>query len=210
MGVYSTRDNGGGGYSSSLLLPYLSITGLGLVGLYMLLTGSGEQFAVGEFILSISPYMWSLLGISLCVGLSVGGAAWGIFITGASLVGAGVHAPRIVTKNLISIIFCEVVAIYGLIMAIVFTAKLSSVNDATITSSEAYYKGFALFWAGLTTGLCNLVCGVTVGVSGSSAALADAQDGQLFVKVLVIEIFGSIIGLFGLIVGLLVSGKVGN
>lgn len=44
-----------------------------------------------------------------------------------------------------SIIFCEVVAIYGLIMAIVFTAKLSSVNDATITSSEAYYKGGCLF-----------------------------------------------------------------
>ncbi|KAG0294159.1 H(+)-transporting V0 sector ATPase subunit c'' [Linnemannia gamsii] len=207
MGAYYTRDNGGGGYySSSSLLFYGAFSGLGLVGLYMLLTGSGEQFAVGEFLLSVSPYMWSLLGISLCVGLSVGGAAWGIFITGASLVGAGVHAPRIVTKNLISIIFCEVVAIYGLIMAIVFTAKLSD-DTQTISSSEAYYKGFALFWAGLTTGLCNLVCGITVGVSGSSAALADAQDGQLFVKVLVIEIFGSIIGLFGLIVGLLVSGK---
>ncbi|KAK3812164.1 MAG: ATP synthase subunit C-domain-containing protein [Benniella sp.] len=205
MGAYSASY---GGPSTLSLYSYFSLSGLGLLGLYMLLTGSGEQFNVGEFLLSISPHQWSLLGIALCVGLSVGGAAWGIFVTGASLVGAGVHAPRIVTKNLISIIFCEVVAIYGLIMAIVFTSKLSPVMDATITSPEMYYKGFALFWAGLTTGLCNLVCGVSVGITGSSAALADAQDGQLFVKVLVIEIFGSIIGLFGLIVGLLVSGKV--
>ncbi|KAG0056456.1 hypothetical protein BGZ83_004963 [Gryganskiella cystojenkinii] len=209
MGAYSRDgEGGGGGYSVSSLFPYLSISGLGLVGLYMLLTGSGEQFNVGEFLMSVSPDMWALLGISLCVGLSVAGAAWGIYITGASLVGAGVRAPRIVTKNLISIIFCEVVAIYGLIMAIVFTSKVKAMEGAEITSSDAYYKGYALFWAGLTTGLCNLVCGVSVGITGSSAALADAQDGQLFVKVLVIEIFGSIVGLFGLIVGLLVSGKV--
>ncbi|KAG0330975.1 H(+)-transporting V0 sector ATPase subunit c'' [Podila horticola] len=206
--AYSRDAAGGGGYSLVSLYPSLAISGLGLVGLYMLLTGSGEQFNVGDFLLSISPHMWSLLGIALCVGLSVGGAAWGIFITGASLVGGGVRAPRIVTKNLISIIFCEVVAIYGLIMAIVFTAKLNNIQGTDMTSSETYYKGFALFWAGLTTGLCNLVCGVSVGITGSSAALADAQDGQLFVKVLVIEIFGSIVGLFGLIIGLLVSGKV--
>jgi V-type H+-transporting ATPase proteolipid subunit len=102
-------------------------------------------------------------------------------LTGSSILGGGVKAPRIRTKNLISIVFCEVVAIYGVIMAIVFSSKLNYVDGNNLYSGSNLYTGYALFWGGITVGLCNLICGISVGINGSGAALADAADPSLFV-----------------------------
>lgn len=54
-----------------------------------------------EVLSDINPYAFAFIGTGLAIGLSVLGAAWGIFITGSSLLGAAVRAPRITSKNLI-------------------------------------------------------------------------------------------------------------
>jgi V-type H+-transporting ATPase 21kDa proteolipid subunit len=74
--------------------------------------------------------------------------------------------------------------------------------------SSAVHSGYAVFAAGLTVGLANLACGLCVGIIGSSCALSDAQNSTLFVKILVIEIFGSALGLFGVIVSSACPGSV--
>jgi len=59
-----------------------------------------------EVLTHMSPYGYANFGIAFGLGLSVVGAAWGIWLTGSSLVGAAVKAPRIRSKNLIRYVNC--------------------------------------------------------------------------------------------------------
>jgi V-type H+-transporting ATPase proteolipid subunit len=152
----------------------------------------------------VNPWAYAGLGAAIAIGLSIVGAAWGIFLTGASIAGAAIRAPQIRSKNLISIIFCEAVAIYGIIIAIILNSKMKasdSFGPAQMNDLKA--ACYTVLAAGLAVGVGNMACGVSVGIVGSSCALADAQNSSLFVKILVVEIFASALGIFAIIIGIL-------
>lgn len=76
-----------------------------------------------------------------------------------------------------SVIFCEAVAIYGVIIAIILLGKASNLNKAATSNNDwddSLWKAYAIFGAGLSVGLSNLFCGVCVGVTGAGCALSDA------------------------------------
>lgn len=166
-----------------------------------------------EVLTNLSPYSWANWGIAIGLGFSVVGAAWGIWLTGSSLVGAAVKAPRIRSKNLVSVIFCEATAIYGVILAIILLNKVTApkTKDGMLPEdwdwNTFYYAGYAVFWSGCSVGFTNIASGISVGIAGSSCALADAQDDSLFVKILIVEIFASALGIFGIIVGIIQSNN---
>ncbi|KAI4380940.1 hypothetical protein MLD38_007068 [Melastoma candidum] len=145
-------------------------------------TVAGDPSTWAHALVKISPYTFSAIGIAVSIGVSVLGAAWGIYITGSSLIGAAIKAPRITSKNLISVIFCEAVAIYGVIVAIILQTKLESVPQSLLYAPESLRAGYAIFASGIIVGFANLVCGLCVGIIGSSCALSDAQNSSLFLK----------------------------
>ena len=104
------------------------------------------------------------------------------------------------------VIFCEAVAIYGVIVAILLQGKPKDFKYSDErTFHETKRKGYAVFWAGAIVGITNLVCGISVGVVGSGAALTDAQQRGTFMKMLIVEIFASAVGLYGVIIGIIVA-----
>ncbi|ETE66313.1 V-type proton ATPase 16 kDa proteolipid subunit, partial [Ophiophagus hannah] len=68
-------------------------------------------------------------------------------------------------------------------------------------------RSFLQLGAGLSVGLSGLAAGFAIGIVGDAGVRGTAQQPRLFVGMILILIFAEVLGLYGLIVGLILSTK---
>ncbi len=88
--------------------------------------------------------------------------------------------------------------IYGLIIAVILVQSIKP-------DSYSSFSGFAHLAAGLACGLSGLGAGIAIGIVGDAGVRANGIQPKLFVPMVLILIFAEALGLYGLIVGIILS-----
>jgi V-type H+-transporting ATPase proteolipid subunit len=119
------------------------------------------------------------------------------------MAGTAVISGQIAMRNIMNLILCEIITIYGLIMAHVLNGRMEF--NFPPFERQHYHVGYALFFGGLVQGSCSFSAGLAIGIVGSTISVVCHRDAELFFKLLVVQIFSELIGIMGLLVCLLVS-----
>jgi len=162
------------------------------------------------------------------------GAAHGTANAGRSIMWSGIKAPELLWRNLIPVVMAGVNGIYGLITAIIILGAIGK-PDGDGYYTYSFYTGAAHLAAGLCCGLSALGSGMAIGIAGDAAVSAcgtwdfeskkmvKARRGgrsggrnkkksnggdQLFVSMVLIQVFAGNVALYGLIASILLSQQI--
>jgi len=156
--------------------------------------------AVTEFAPIYAPFL-GMAGIASAMIFSSIGAAYGTAKAGIAIAGVGQFNSSLIMKSLISVIMSGIIAVYGLVVAVLIAGDLSP------TKNYSVFAGFVHLAAGLSVGLAGLAAGYAIGMVGNAGARAFLQQQKVFVGKVLILIFSEVLGLYGLIVGLILNTK---
>ncbi|XP_022653013.1 V-type proton ATPase 16 kDa proteolipid subunit-like [Varroa jacobsoni] len=145
-----------------------------------------------------SPF-FGVMGATAAMVFSSLGAAYGTAKSGTGIAAMSVMRPELIMKSLIPVIMAGIIAIYGLVVAVLISSGISS--------PYKLIKSYLHLGAGLSVGLSGLAAGFAIGIVGDAGVRGTAQQPRLFVGMILILIFAEVLGLYGLIVALIMFSK---
>jgi len=156
----------------------------------------------GFYCAESAPF-FGFIGVASALVFANMGAAYGTAKSGVGISSMGVMNADAVMKNIIPVVMAGVLGIYGLIIAVILVQGIKDTGYAAFT-------GYAHLAAGLSCGLSGLGAGLAIGIVGDAGVRANGIQPKLFVPMVLILIFAEALGLYGLIVGIILSQQTGN
>jgi len=169
------------------------------------------------------------IGIACAVVFANIGGAYGTARAGEGIMAMGIRSPELLMKNIIPVVMAGVLGIYGMIVAVILNGKITPPGQGTRYATYSQYNAFCHLAAGLCCGLTSLISGIAIGIaadagtravgaqsamteswkkmgfSGDAGGQANSGNDNLFVATILIQVFASNIGLYGLITSLILS-----
>jgi len=149
-----------------------------------------------------SAPFFGFMGVSAALVFANLGAAYGTAKSGVGISSMGVMNHEAVMKNIIPVVMAGVLGIYGLIISVILIQSIKADNYSS-------FSGYAHLAAGLSCGLSGLGAGLAIGIVGDAGVRANGIQPKLFVPMVLILIFAEALGLYGLIVGIILSQSTG-
>ncbi|CAL2036875.1 CBN-VHA-1 protein [Caenorhabditis brenneri] len=147
-----------------------------------------------------APFFGSL-GVTAAMAFAAAGSAYGTAKAGTGIASMAVARPDLVMKAIIPVVMAGIVAIYGLVVAVIVSGKVEPGGTPNYTVSS----GFSQFAGGLVCGICGLGAGYAIGIAGDAGVRALSQQPRMFVGMILILIFAEVLGLYGMIVALILG-----
>ena len=96
-------------------------------------------------------------------------------------------------KSLIPVVMAGIIAVYALVIAVLIANSMAPPPQQNYNM----FTGFCHLGAGLSVGMSGLAAGYTIGVVGDMGVRAYMQQSRIFVGMVLILIFGEVLGLYG-------------
>lgn len=114
-------------------------------------------------------------------------------------------------KNAKKILGINIISVFGLLVfatILVYSGNVSYAQEAeTVQAAAQNVNGLGLIAAALSTGLATIGAGIAVAISSSAALGAISEDSNLLGKTLIFVGLAEGIAIYGLIVSILILGK---
>ncbi|RYO88082.1 hypothetical protein DL768_006337 [Monosporascus sp. mg162] len=149
-----------------------------------------------------APFI-GMAGIASAMIFGCVGAAYGTAKSGIGIAGVGTFRPDLIMKCLIPVIMSGILAVYSLVIAVLIAEDMAPPT----TQSYSLFNGFMHLACGLAVGMTGLAAGYCIGIVGDKGVRAYMEQSRVFVGMVLILIFGEVLGLYGLIVALILNTK---